>query len=112
MEKKNAKRAQKPRQVEAKILVTTLSIAATLGAWQIFSRQEAHKASIPQADPPVVENLVESAPLPTLIPPLKEEIRAGSAVLPTPQQPNRILFGGAKPQPAKPAPVARTGSSR
>jgi hypothetical protein len=98
---------RKSRQIDAKIFFTALSITITLGAWQAFSRQEAVLAVKKAAELPAAQVSLDAAPLPTLIPPLALQPNA-----PDSQQPDRLFLGGAKPQSSRPAPVARTGSSR
>lgn len=95
-----------------RILITSLSVAATLGAWQLLARQEGIAGGGEQTVQAArQESTVSSVPpLPTLVPPLPEQVLSGPAE--NTQSQTRLLLGGAKPQPARPAPVARTGSSR
>lgn len=112
MEKRKVNAKPKNRQAGAKILLTALSISFTLGAWQALAGKEAKTAKLEDAAGQPVQALVEAAPLPTLIAPLPGQSGAASAGLTSSQQPGRIFLGGSKPQTGRPAPVARTGSSR
>jgi hypothetical protein len=112
VERKSAQNKRKSRQTEAKLLITTLSIAVTLGAWQALTRQEANSASGEGAGHLPVQTALEAAPLPTLIPVLPEQPDARLPVGSNSQTSKRLILGGAKPQASRPAPVARTRSSR
>jgi hypothetical protein len=110
MEIKSKRR--KPGLSEVKIFLTSLSIAATFGLWQFLAHQDAENTAQAfagsQMSQPVQfsQNLV---PLPTLIAPPPG---AASPVQVSQGNPSRILLGGSAPQASRPAPIARTGSSR
>jgi hypothetical protein len=115
-----------------KWLIVTLSFAATMLFWNLFSRQ-AYPDAI-SAAPLVTETPTQPAPvlmldlppIPTLIPPYTDTETVNLDPLPSPtpgsvnssqpapQAPVKIFLGGAKPQAKKsaPAPVTKTRSSK
>ncbi len=114
-----------------KWLIITLSFAATMLFWNLFSRQTYPDAI--SAAPFVTETAPQPAPvlmldlppIPTLIPPSTETVNLDPIPSPTPgsvsapqpaaQAPVKIFLGGAKPQAKKssaPAPVTKTRSSK
>ena len=128
----NKPASRRPRSIgmrDAKWMITALSITATLGLWNLFTRQ-----SITGTAPIVAGNttpsrdvkiaVLEFPPLPTLVPQMASSgatISAGvgaQAGLPgnisqaPAQQPAKIFMGGARPQSRQAGPVATTRSSR
>lgn len=112
MEKKQAQNKRKSHPTEAKLLITTLSFAVTLGAWQALARQEANTANGEAAGQQPIQFALQTEPLPTLIPDLPEQPGSDLSARSSSKQPDRLFLGGTKPQAPRPAPIARTGSSR
>lgn len=121
---------------EIRLMITALAVAATLGFWNLFSKQmvlsqavEPQPIEPTQVQQPVVL-LVELPPMPTLIPALDAQdalasmpassLQAPSLPVQTLQTGAKVLLGGSAPQaprsaPARrsaPAPVTTTRSSR
>jgi hypothetical protein len=116
MQQRTGRSKPKNRQTGAKIAITALSISLTLGAWQALAGQEAKAANLQLAAGQPAQVSQETAPLPaalpTLIAPLPGRNASGSAELSSSQRSGTLFLGGSKPQTVRPAPVARTGSSR
>ena len=111
-------------------MITALSVTATLGLWNLFSRESsigtapagAGNTTAPTQDGQTA--LLNLPPLPTLVPQMASSIAADSAgtaaqtgqtgnLSQAPvQQPVKIFMGGAGPQTRQSAPVATTRSSR
>lgn len=113
MEKRATTPRRKSRQTQAKVLITTLSLAATLGAWQVFARQGTSLAPGEPAGPAPERSRAEASPLPTLVPPLGDASAPALVQGPAdPQFAGPLFLGGSKPQVQQPSPAARTRSSR
>jgi hypothetical protein len=124
----NTKTTTKRRRIATagiKGALAAASLVGTLSLWNLFARDLVGQASPPPAvaSPPAESSrpvAMDLPPLPTLVPletaaaaPVREApAPAAPSLAASPPQPARIFLGGAKPQPPKPAPAARTRSSR
>jgi hypothetical protein len=125
---KNTKLTTKRRRLATggiKGALAAASLVGTLGLWNLFARDMTGQSAPPETPValpteqtrPVVLDL---PPLPTLVPVRTADAQPVARPLATvtpglaasPAQPVRIFLGGSKPQPPKPAPAARSRSSR
>jgi len=112
---------------EIRLMITALAVAATLGFWNLFSKQMvlSQAVDVQPIDPtqeqqPVVV-LVELPPMPTLIPALDAQdalasmpassLQAPSLPVQTLQTGAQVLLGGSAPQAPTSAPVRRSAQA-
>ncbi len=123
-----SKPAKKPNTSapDVKVLITAVSLAATLGGWALISSGEAQPAQVPAPAPEQATTAaitIKLAPLPTLVPPLTPQPQLvtinqprQAAAAPQPAAPTTLVLrdvsAPALPSRSAPAPVASTRSSR